>query len=156
MRRGIQTILAEAGEAACYALSLGKVAENWIRDNRDPAYEQDACQVVLVGIDTGAVYYDEDAPDNNNNFFVQRPADLLEALTGVNWEVFKAAAGYVPQPGEYAIQRWERVRTGAIIGHFRLRGWDPLRASATVRLGAIVSQRICRPARKAATTAPGG
>lgn len=147
MRSGIQTILAEAGEAACYALSLGKVAEKWVRDNQDPSYEIDACRVVLAGIDSGAVYYDEDAPDNNNNFLVERPADLLEVLTGVKWLVFKADAGYVPQAGEYAIQRWERKKTGATIAHFRLRDWDPLRDSLTVRLGAIVSQRICRTVR---------
>lgn len=147
MRSGIQTILSEAGEAACYALTLGKVAEKWIRENRDPDFVQDACLVVLAGIDSGAVYYDEDAPDNNNNFFVEDPSKLLRILTGVNWEVFKAEPGYVPKPGEFAIQRWERTKTGAVLGHFRLRDWDPVRDSATVRLGAIVSQRICRTVR---------
>lgn len=147
MRSGIQTILAEAGEAACYTLCLGKVAEKWIRDNLNHEYTQDTCQVVLTGIDSGAVYYDEDTPDNNNNFFVERPEELLRLLTGASWEVFKADAGYVPKPGEYAIQRWERTKTGAVLGHFRLRDWDPVRDSATVRLGAIVSQRICRVVR---------
>lgn len=150
MRRGIQTILAEAGEAACYALCLGKVAEKWVQAGQpegEEPFEIDACQVVLVGIDSGAVYYDEDAPDNNNNFYVERPAELLRLLTGVEWEVFKADAGYVPKPGEFAIQRWERTKTGAVLGHFRLRDWDPVRDSATVRLGAIVSQRICRVVR---------
>ena len=144
MRSGIQTIFAEAGEAACYALSLGMVAEKWIRGNVDMVYEQDACQVLLIGIGNEDIYYNESNTNDNNNFYVEDPAGLLRSLTSRNWEVFKADADYVPRPGEFAIQRWERVKTGAVLGHFRLRDWDPIKDSTTVRLGSIVSQRICR------------
>jgi hypothetical protein len=42
------------------------------------------------------------------------------------------------------VDRWERVRTGAVTGHFRLPDWDSLHDSQTVKYGKIVSRRVFR------------
>lgn len=139
MKSGIQDLLAEAGEAACYALCLGSVAEEYLNSELNP------CTVLQTGIDCGAIHYNPKDREDNDNFFVKNPPLLLRALTRVVWDVRKEEAGYVPKRGEYTIQRWERVRTGQVIGHFRRLNWDPLANSMTVRYGSIVSQRVCKP-----------
>jgi len=139
MKSGIQDMLAEAGEAACYALALGNVAEEYLRK------ELNACTILQTGIDIGAIYYNPKDKNDNDNFFVKNPALLLKKLTGINWEVRKENADYIPMSKEYTIQRWERTKTGQTIGHFRRMTWDSLTDSQTVRYGKIVSQRICLP-----------
>jgi hypothetical protein len=58
--------------------------------------------------------------------------------------VEKTGPNYTPAKGEYVVDRWERVKTGAVIGHFRLPDWDSLYDSMTVRYGKIVSKRVFR------------
>jgi hypothetical protein len=138
MKQGIQTLLGEAGEAACYALDIIEIAE------RENFREKDVMASLSAGIDRGYIYYNEKDPHDNDNFFVADPAAFLAMLAGGRWTVEKAGPGYVPAPGEYVVDRWERVRTGAVTGHFRLPDWDSLHDSMTVRYGAIVSKRVFR------------
>jgi hypothetical protein len=138
MRAGIQTLLSEAGEAACYALDILEIAE------RERGQRLDLIEALYEGIDRGFIYYNEKDPNDNDNFFVENPAMLLAIFTGHRWTVEKVGPDYVPAPGEYAVDRWERVRTGAVIGHFRLPDWDSLQDSMTVRYGKIVSKRVFR------------
>ena len=139
MRSGIQTIMAEAGEAACLALCLVKIAEKFLMQELEPF----SC--LLMGIDKKFIHYNEKDQNDNNNFYVDQPALFLEAMTRKKWTYRHEVAGYIPKPtGEYTIQRWERVRPQGTTNHFRLRDWDPLADSQTVRYGKIVSERVCR------------
>jgi hypothetical protein len=138
MRPGIQTLFVEAGEAACYALDILEIAERVSGRKLDPV------AALYQGIDRGYIYYNERDTNDNDNFFVEDPAALLAMFAGGRWIVEKAGPDYIPVPGEYVVDRWERVRTGAVIGHFRLPDWDSLHNSQTVKYGKIVSKRVFR------------
>jgi hypothetical protein len=138
MRTGIQTLLGEAGEAACYALDILEIAE---RVRGRPLEPIDA---LYRGIDRGYIRYNEKDPNDNDNFFVEDPVALLALLAGGRWTVEKVGPDYIPRLDEYVVDRWERVRTSAVIGHFRLPDWDSLHDSMTVRYGKIVSKRVFR------------
>jgi hypothetical protein len=138
MKSGIQTLLWEAGEAACYALDILEIAE------RELVHKLDPIVALCCGIEQGYIYYNEQDPNDNDNFFVKNPPALLAMLTGGQWTVKKTGPDYIPSKGEYVVERWERIRTGAIIGHFRLPDWDSLFNSQTVKYGKIVSKRIFR------------
>jgi hypothetical protein len=140
MRSGIQTLLGEAGEAACYALDILEIAE------RERGQKLDPIDSLYQGIGRGYIHYNENDPNDNDNFFVEDPAALLAMFAGGRWTVEKADPGYIPARGEYVVDRWERVRTGAVTGHFRLPDWDSLHNSMTVRYGKIVSKRVFRRA----------
>jgi hypothetical protein len=139
MKQGIQTFLSEAGEAACYALDILKIAERE-SFNGNP----DVVNSLSIGIKQGYIYYNEKDPNDSDNFFVKDPAALLAMFAGGRWTVEKVGPDYVPARGEYVVDRWERVKTGAVIGHFRLPDWDSLQDSQTVRYGKIVSKRVFR------------
>ena len=138
MKQGIQTMLGEAGEAACYALDIIEIAE------RERRQKLNLIEALCQGIDRGYIHYNAKDPDDNDNFFVQDPPALLSMLAGGRWTVEKTGPGYIPAPGEHVVDRWELVRTGAVIGHFRLPDWDSLQDSMTVRYGKIVSKRVFR------------
>lgn len=143
MRKGIQTFLTEAGEAACYALCIIEIAERYTDTRYDPT------RYLERGVSGGYIYYDENNPDDDNNFYVSDPAGYLSDLTGVNWQVEKVPADYPSGPAysglsEYVVERWERKKTGQTIGHFRLQDWDSLHDSQTVKYGQIVSKRRFR------------
>jgi hypothetical protein len=138
MKQGIQTLLAEAGEAACYALAIIEIAERVTGRKADPL------DALYQGIERGYIYYNEQDQNDNDNFFVEDPPALLAMLTGVRWTVEKTGPEYVPARGEYVVDRWERAITGAVIAHFRLPDWDSLYDSQTVRYGRIVSRRVFR------------
>jgi hypothetical protein len=137
MKAGIQTLLGEAGEAACYALDILEIAGR-VGVHFDPL------DALYRGIERGYIYYNEKDPNDNDNFFVEDPAALLSMLAGGRWTVEKAGPDYVPAQREYVVDRWERVKTGTVIGHFRLPDWDSLHDSQTVRHGKIVSKRVFR------------
>lgn len=140
MKQGIQTFLSEAGEAACYALDIVKIAERVTGRDMDPIMS------FYDAVAAGLIHYNEQDPNDNNNFFVTDPARLLSCLTGIPWTVEKADADYLAKSGEYVVDRWERRKTGAVIGHFRLPDWDSLADSQTVKYGSIVSKRVFRRA----------
>jgi hypothetical protein len=138
MKSGIQTLLGEAGEAACYALDILEIAE------RERGQKLDIIDALCRGIERGYIHYNENDLNDNDNFFVEDPAAFLSMFAGGRWTVEKTGADYIPLRGEYAVDRWERVKTGTVIGHFRLPDWDSLHNSMTVRYGKIVSKRIFR------------
>jgi hypothetical protein len=138
MRSGIQTLFAEAGEAACYALDILEIAERVRGQQLEPL------DALCRGIDRGYIYYNEKDPNDNDNFFVKNPAALLSILAGGRWAVEKVGPDYIAARGEYVVDRWERVKTGVVIGHFRLPDWDSLHDSMTVRYGKIASKRVFR------------
>lgn len=145
MKPGIQTFFAEAGEAACYAICLIDVADEWGESwGQRPI---DPCQALLAGVAAGRIHYNEDDPNDEDNFYVEAPALFLEDLTGIRWEVEKAEPrqeALVPA-GSYCILRSERQATGVTVGHFWRRRFNSLRRSLCVERGQIVSLRVCTP-----------
>jgi len=138
LRSGIQTFLSEAGESACYALDIIEISERFNGVHKDPV------ESLFYGISLGLIHYNERDPNDNDNFFVRDPAAFLSRLTGANWTAEKAEPNYKERPGEYIVERWERIRTGSVIGHFRLPDWDSLSDSQTVKYGKIASKRVFR------------
>jgi hypothetical protein len=140
MKQGIQTFLSEAGEAACYALDIIEIAQRslWGGQKIDPV------DALYLGVSQGYIHYNEKDPNDSDNFFVKDPAAFLAMFAGGRWTVEKVGPDYVPARGEYVVDRWERVKTGVVIGHFRLPDWDSLQDSQTVRYGKIVSKRVFR------------
>jgi hypothetical protein len=136
MRAGIQTLLGEAGEAACYALDILEIAE------RETGREINPIDALYRGIDRGYIYYNEKDPNDNDNFYVRDPPSLLAMLTGGRWTVEKAGPNLIPGPKEYVVDQWERIKTGSVISHFRLPDWESLQDSMTVKFGKIVSKRL--------------
>jgi hypothetical protein len=130
--------MAEAGEAACYALGIIEIA------NRFNKQEMPVMETLIKAIDSKYIYYNWKNVSDNDNFTVLDPARFLALMTCQPWQVEKVPFDYAPKPGEYVIDRWERQLTGKTIGHFRLPDWDSLADSQTVRYGKIVSRRIFR------------
>lgn len=144
LRNGIQTFLSEAGEAACYALCLIDIAEEYSGKHID------VLDSLFNAVDRGYIHYNADDRNDDNNFFVEYPGLFLEMMTGVKWDVRKEAAFYAPKDGEYCVQRWERKKTGNILSHFQRKDFEPIEDSLTAKYGKIVSQRILIPHRKEA------
>ena len=135
---GIQTFMAEAGEASCYADSIIKIA-SIVTGKYFPIVE-----TLADCVDKNFIHYSEANPDDPDNFFVEAPDKMLSFLTGQNWTLTKESADYVAKPGEYVVNSWERAVTGATFRHFRLADWDSLMNSKTVKFGKIVSKRVFR------------
>ena len=138
MKQGIQTLLSEAGESACYALDIIEIGE------RISGKGTDLIDTLYQAFTKGYVYYNEKDPNDNDNFFVKNPAGLLSLVTGGRWDAAKVNADYTPKPGEYVVDYWERQAAGKTIGHFRLPDWDSLADSQTVKYGRIASKRVFR------------
>jgi hypothetical protein len=140
MKQAIQTFLAEAGESACYALDIIKIAEIFSRRDFDPLV------ALQRGIETGFIAYDPQNPNDNNNFYVKDPASYLGMLTGELWTVTKEYPDYKPMLTDWIVERWERTRGQVTTSHFRLPDWDSLLDSQTVKYGKIASLRVFRRA----------
>jgi len=134
---GIQTFLQEAGEAACYALCIAKIAEKINGKAVEPI------EALREGIERKFIYYNWDNPDDPDNFYVNDAEKFLCLLTGRRAAVIKIdGANYRPAPNEHAVERWERPTAKTVYSHFRLADWDPLRDSQTVKYGKLASLRI--------------
>jgi hypothetical protein len=130
-----QSFFADAGHWACYALSILHLAELVTGREHDPL----AC--LEEGVKRGWIKYA--APGDTNNFFVLAPDKFLSWMAGRPFSVRVEPAGYVPAPGEYAVDYWEY--SGA--GHFVCAdGWNPLAASVCVAKGKVTSRRVFAPA----------
>lgn len=138
MKAGIQTLMAEAGESACYALCIAEIAERVTGNTIEPinAFEK--------AFDRGYIYYNARDSYDNDNFFVKDPVSFLSMLTGKKWHISRCPANYESSPGEYVVDCWQREATGKTITHFRLADWDPLTTSLTVKNGKIASKRVFR------------
>lgn len=140
MNAGVQIVLAELGEAACYALTEIKAA-------RPGLTEGEAVDLILRGIEAGHIYYNRKNRADPQNCYVSRPAEFLSMIMGdgSRWDVRHQDLPYKPKPGELWWEKWEyrpNVRTN--LTHFRLPDWDPYPGSETVRLGRLVQYRVAR------------
>ena len=148
LQDGIQNFCQEIGEAACYALCLLSVAEEYNAKNQ-PAREFDFLKLLQKAASgTGAdciIYYNKKDLNDNNNFFVQHPDKLLFLATGKNWVVSKELnTAFKPSSKEFVIKYYERKKTGATIGHFDRDTFHPWEDSVTVKYGQLKSLRVCK------------
>jgi len=135
----IQTFFQKAGDSACYALCIAKIAEKITGRFNNPL------DSLLYGISRKFVYYNWDNPDDPNNFYVDDAEKFLSLLVGKRATATKTDnVNYRPAPGEYVAERWERPTPKTVYSHFRLPDWDSIRDSQTVKYGKLVSLRIFR------------
>jgi len=136
---GIQTFFQEAGEAACYALCIAKIAEKMTGKAVEPL------EALLGGIERKLIRYNWGDPDDPDNFYVNDAEKFVGLLTGRRATVIKTdGANYRPAPNEYVVERWERPTPKLVYSHFRLPDWDSLRDSQTVKYGKLASLRVFR------------
>jgi hypothetical protein len=140
---GVQSFLSAAGESACYALCIIKIAERVSGIIKNPV------EALTTGVEGGYIKYNWENPNDPDNFWVSDPAGFLRYLVlNHNFKVTvrKEPAEYCPQPDEYIVQCWERQVTGKTITHFRLPDWDSLLNSQTVKYGRVASLRVFKAA----------
>lgn len=142
MREGIQTLLAELGEAACLALCVCELGKPGIS-------EGEALDFILEAIQRGWIDYDENNRDNPDNCFIEHRDELMELVTGQKgWKSTTEAPGYKPKAGERCIECWIwlETRQGKTVKHqhFKLRNWDPYKNSLTIQYGYLHSLRVFR------------
>lgn len=133
---GIQTFLAEAGEASCYALQLLNVCI------KKTGTVYPVIESLLLGIDSGYIYYNKNDPNDNNNFFVEYPDKFITLLTGLPCTVEHAPVDYKARQDQFIIERWERVTPKGTYSHFDSPDFHSLAFSYTVKYGKLVSLRV--------------
>lgn len=142
MKPGIQTLLAEAGEAGCLALCICEAGRPGIT-------EGEAISLIMEGIHRDWISYDERTRDNPMNFFVKNRDAFMDLVTGERgWYSSIEKPEYQPRQGEKAIECWiweEPSKTGSILHrHFKLKDWDPILNSRTIQNGKLESYRVFR------------
>ena len=148
LKDGIQQYMGEAYESACYALCLLDVAREY-NEKYNHGYDFDVLYVLTQAC-TGTgkssiIYYNENDLNDNDNFYVQHPDELLKLATGKNWLVEKTNdTAYKPSGKQFKINYYERVKTGSVIGHFERDIFKPYKNSLTVKYGTLKSLRICK------------
>lgn len=136
IKEKIQSFMKSAGNYACYALSIIKLAE------KETAEHIDIIVALESGIDHGYIKFNYHNYDDEDNFYVNDAAKFLSLLTEDVW-LLKHVPGYVrPKDAERVIYRWERKTSKGVISHFRLEDWDSLESSLTVQSGKIASSRV--------------
>lgn len=146
---GLQEFCKEIGEAACYALCLLDVAYEYNAEN-NPVLNKDFDPVKILyeccsGTGSDAIiYYNEKDLNDNNNFYVQYPAELLRYATKRSWKVEKCYnVDYECTKNQYEIKYYERIKTGGVTGHFERDLFKPYKNSQTVKYGKLHTLRIC-------------
>lgn len=133
--RSTQKDLERIGKEGCYFLSIIAAIEETLTIHMD---------IYQVYLDALAAKYIEE------NCFVNSPEKIVTIYLGGNWTVAKESADYKTQLNEIEILRYERKEGMTTFAHFVLGDkmgnvyYDPYGASATVRLGKLVSKRIFR------------
>jgi hypothetical protein len=136
MKKGIQNMMEAAGKWGCCALCLIELAERQTRKAIDPAIALD------YAIGKGWIEYHWDNPNHKDNYFVARPADFFNFLTGRKWRYHHEGAEYPLKKGELEIQVYKLNASK----HFCLPDWDSLVTSKTKREGILAEKRILTPA----------
>ena len=148
MREGIQTLLAELGEAACLALCICELGKPGMA-------EGEALEFIIEGIDRGYIYYDEEHRENPDNCFLCDRDSFMDLVTGeTGWKSTTEDGDYLPRIGEKVIEYWEwteRLKDRIITHiHFKLKTWDPYYNSRTTKFGQKRGFRVFRKAKKQA------
>ena len=132
MKAGIQTFFKNVGDYACLVFCIIKIAETYTGKQFDP--------VAVISIALEKKWLDED-------MYVRYPEEFMSYLCGGRWAYEHAnilPSGQMNEI-EFYIERWEWAKKpNEISNHFRLKEWDSLEDSQTVKYGQIVSYRILR------------
>lgn len=130
------------GNYACYFLCLQKIAENYTGFDYDTETLIQICSAHYMVNGKQWLTFNWDNYDDPANFDVNDPESILNMLTGKKWAVSIEPSTYKPKKNELYIECWKNPRTG--LKHFRLRDWDPLSNSVTVKEGKLDSYRVFR------------
>jgi hypothetical protein len=142
MIQGIQSLFAELGEAACFALCIVELGK--------PACDEgEALRFILRGIASKYIKYDWGNRANPDNCFVQDRDSFMGLVQNEKgWKSSVEGKDYSANPGELVVEHWlwvEKVKNGSVAHeHFRLKGWDPIANSPTVMNGKIDGYRVFR------------
>lgn len=146
LKNGIQQFMGECHEAACCALCLIDIAQEYRYQHKEkyPEPDLDVMKCLYNAVDRGFIYFNENDLNDNNNMYVKHPAEWLELMTGKKWTYRHEEPLYRQKKNEYVMQRYERKRTGYTVGHFqRDKVFEPIKDSVTVKYGVLVSTRVC-------------
>jgi hypothetical protein len=122
MKQGIQNVLENAGKYACYFLCL--------------------CELAHAPFESAAVDYLMEKGLLKEDFTVMNAGKIFSILTSDSWTHTKEGPDYQQKPGELVVYEYFYEKSG--YNHFRLKDWDSLENSQTVRLGRIRSTRVLR------------
>lgn len=134
MQNGIQSFYLTLGEESCFFLQILKIAEKVIRYNLDPL------TAALICKSKKFIYLNLDDLKDKNNFLVYGHTDILNLITGLEWEYEKAAPTYKPKKNEYVINEYANGKKT----HFDSEDFHSLQTSETIKNGKIVSKRVFR------------
>jgi hypothetical protein len=137
MRKGIQNMMEAAGKWGCCALCLIELAERQTHKAIDPTIAFD------YAIGKGWIKYNWDDPNCKDNYFVARPEDFFNYLTGKRWKYHHEGADYPLKEGELEIDVYKLGKAM----HFCLPDWDSLVTSKTKREGKLDGKRVLTPVR---------
>lgn len=145
MINNVQSFFESLGKYGCYFLTLVHFAEQKTRLN----YTQDlyflSCQFNRLGF----MHFNKDNFLDKDNFYIKRPDLILNLLARGKYSVRKEPAEYIPQENETEILFYALSNKNAEkgIGHFRMRDFDTLQNSNTVKNGKVYSKRIIKEER---------
>lgn len=140
MINNVQSFYESLGKHGCYYLLLLHIGAQKEFTNEELYLL--SCQFHELGW----LHFNKKDLSDPDNFFVQSPSNILDVLTERKYTVRKESADYIPQKNEieilfYALNR-ENADKG--IGHFRMKDYDTLQNSNTVKKGKVYSKRIIK------------
>lgn len=140
MLRYPESVLKSFGNYSCYFLSIMKLAEDFTGSNFDIFTIITICSSHYGANGKPWITFNWDNPNDKANFDVNHPDKVFELLTGIKWSVTKEPVTYKPKHGELVVECWKNGNTT----HFRLKDWDPIKDSITVKEGKLDSFRVFR------------
>ena len=134
MQNGIQSVYLTMGEEACFFLQLLNIAEKEI------GYSLDPFTAALICKAKGYIYLNTDDLKDKKNFLVTYHEQILELITGKDWEYESVGPNYRKKAGEYVINEYQN----GSYKHFDSDNFHSLQKSNTVANGKIISKRVFR------------
>ena len=133
MQNNIQSFYLSLGEESCFFLQILNIAEKELGYNLDPV------TAALICKSKGYIYLNLNDFKDKKNFLVYGHKEILNLITGKEWEYTKEAATYKPKKNEYVINEY----ANGSYTHFDS-DFHSLQNSQTIKNGKIVSKRIFR------------
>ena len=134
MHSGIQSVYLTMGEEACFFLQILNIAE------REVGWSVDPFTVALICKAKGYIYFNTEDLKDKNNFLITGHEQILNLLTGQEWEYERVSPTYKKKVNEYVINEYQN----GSFTHFDSDSFHSLQNSNTVKNGKIVSKRIFR------------
>lgn len=139
MINSIQSFYESLGKYGCYYLLLLQIGQRELTAN-------DLFFLSCQFHENNFLHFNKNNLADTENFFVKNPAKILEVLTGKKYTVRKEPATYEPKENETEILFYALNQKNADkgIGHFRMKEYDTLQNSNTVKKGKVYSKRIIK------------